>query len=129
MAARSRSRPKATDDQEAIESLLRTKIARLLQDEREARGWTQEHLAEQAGTHWTTIGKIERGIQLPSLGMLALLARALGLQVSEVCSRVLDEAPAAADEATRIVASMPAAERGRLAPVLKAMVEWRRGSR
>jgi transcriptional regulator with XRE-family HTH domain len=37
---------------------------------------TQQDLGAKAGVHWTTIGKIERGRQMPSLALLAVLARA-----------------------------------------------------
>jgi DNA-binding XRE family transcriptional regulator len=129
MASRSRTRPRPSDGQGELEEKLRTGLSSLVQEEREARGWTQEVLAEAAGVHWTTIGKIERAVQTPSLSMLAMIGRALDLNVSQICARVLDE-EATTDETTRFVASLPTADRVRLLPVLKAMADWRRaGSR
>jgi transcriptional regulator with XRE-family HTH domain len=110
--------------QEDDEALLRVKLAALVQDEREARGWTQEALADRAGIHFTTIGKVERGIQLPSLALLVLISRALELDVSAVCARVLNE-DESEDEALQLVASLATAERRRIVPVLKALIEWK----
>lgn len=110
--------------QQSIEAKLRPRLGELVQEEREARGWTQEALAERAGVHWTTVGKIERGVQLPSLGLLVLIARALGISIAGLCSRALDEAEPA-DEVTALVSSLPSIERSRLVPVLRALLEWK----
>jgi transcriptional regulator with XRE-family HTH domain len=115
---------KPRQTQEDVEALLREKLAALVQQEREARGWTQEVLADRAGIHFTTIGKVERGIQLPSLALLVLIARALELDVSAICARVLNEDDSE-DEALQLVSSLATAERRRLVPVLKALLDWK----
>ena len=50
------------------------------------RGWTQEDLATRAGKHWTYIGGIERGERNPTVLVLADVARALGVGVSDLFS-------------------------------------------
>jgi transcriptional regulator with XRE-family HTH domain len=47
---------------------------------RQARGWSQEELAERADLNRSYVGEIERGIATPSLITLSKLA--LGLEVS-----------------------------------------------
>ncbi len=47
---------------------------------REARGWTQEGLAEHSGLHRNTIVRMETGAQAPSLDAYLLVADALGVQ-------------------------------------------------
>ena len=49
---------------------------------REARGWSQEELAEHAGLNRTFIGEIERGTVTPSLVTVAKLSHAFGLPPS-----------------------------------------------
>lgn len=44
---------------------------------REARGISQEALAEEAGLHRTYISMLERGLRMPSIGVVQTLARAL----------------------------------------------------
>lgn len=45
---------------------------------REARGWSQEYLAEKAGMDRTYVGGIERGERNPALLNINRLAEALG---------------------------------------------------
>ncbi len=114
----------------AIEAELRPRLGRVLQAEREARGWTQEQLAEQAGLHWTTIGKIERGRQLPSLALLALLAAALESSVTELVEKALPAPQVASEDATiALVRSLTRAERTELLPVLRAILNLRKTPR
>jgi transcriptional regulator with XRE-family HTH domain len=51
---------------------------------REAKGWSQERLAEEAGVHRTYLGGIERGLRNPSLRNIAKLARALGVSLARL---------------------------------------------
>ncbi len=53
-----------------------------VRDLREARGWSQEQLAEHADLNRSYVGDLERGQAMPSLATLTKLACALGLQVS-----------------------------------------------
>jgi len=49
---------------------------------REARGWSQEDLAEHAGLNRSFIGEIERGTATPSLVTVAKLSQAFQLAPS-----------------------------------------------
>ncbi len=125
MGAKTRT-PSIGSEQIAVEELLRETLSTKLVAEREARGWTQEALAEKAGVHWTTIGKIERGRQLPSLALLVLLARALELNVGSLLSFVLDEQNEADDPTVKLIEGLPRKERESLHLVLETLVAWKR---
>ena len=56
---------------------IRVKFGKHLRKLREEKGWTQEHLADEAGMHFTYIGQIERGVRNPSLINLQKIAKAL----------------------------------------------------
>jgi XRE family transcriptional regulator, regulator of sulfur utilization len=51
---------------------------------REAKAWSQERLAEHAGLNRTYVGEVERGTVIASIVTAEKLARALGVQVSEL---------------------------------------------
>lgn len=55
-----------------------------LRELRNARGWSQERLAEEAGITLNYVGNLERGEQGPSLHVLLRLARAFGLSAAEL---------------------------------------------
>jgi transcriptional regulator with XRE-family HTH domain len=50
---------------------------------REAKGWTQEELAEKADIHRTYLGGIERGLRNVALRNIAKIAQAFDLSLSE----------------------------------------------
>ena len=52
---------------------------------REAKGLTQEKLAERADLDRTYLSDIERGARNPGVKNVARLARALGTTVSDLC--------------------------------------------
>ena len=54
---------------------------------REARGWSQEGLAERADLHRTYISGIERGIRNPTLTIIFKLANALGVEPGALVDR------------------------------------------
>jgi transcriptional regulator with XRE-family HTH domain len=54
---------------------------------REARGWSQEQLAEHARLNRSFIGEVERGAVTPSLITIAKLARAFELPASALINR------------------------------------------
>jgi transcriptional regulator with XRE-family HTH domain len=51
-------------------------------------GFTQERLADKADLDPTYISGIERGVRNPTLAIIARLARALGVSLSELCKGV-----------------------------------------
>jgi transcriptional regulator with XRE-family HTH domain len=62
----------------------RLRFARLLKDERLARGISQEGLAELAGLHRTYVGSVERGERNIAVDNMEALANALGLDICEL---------------------------------------------
>jgi transcriptional regulator with XRE-family HTH domain len=115
-------------NQLALEARIRESISGILAAEREALRLTQEQLAERTGLHVTTISKIERGQQVPSLALFALIARALSCPPDELLRKVLPDASPAKyeDRAVALVRGFPAADRDRLVPVLEAIAELKR---
>ena len=136
MAGKRRPRRRATGlspEQTQVEARLRETLPAVVQREREAAGLTQEQLAEKAGLHFTTVGKIERGKQIPSLALLSVLSRALDLTLAEFLEKALPEAAAdaAADEddpTVRFIKGLPKRERQDLLPVLQALKRWKDGA-
>ena len=55
---------------------------------RDARGLSQDKLAEKADLDRTYISGIERGVRNPSLLSICRLAKALGITASELCEGV-----------------------------------------
>ena len=104
----------------------------LIQREREARGLTQEQLADKAGIHWTTVGKIERGKQIPSVALLAVLARGLDVDLMDLLAPALPPgagAPGGDDEdaLAELTRTLPKPERRKLLPVIQALLRWKEG--
>ena len=54
---------------------------------REARGWSQERLANRAQLNRSYMGEIERSTAMPSLATAGKLARALDVPLSELILR------------------------------------------
>ena len=61
---------------------LNERFPRVVRQLRQARGWSQEHLAAQADLNRSYVGEIERGIATPSLITADKLARALEVNLS-----------------------------------------------
>ena len=66
----------------AIEKQFGERIREL----RTTRGLSQEELAFKCGVHRTYLGGIERGERNPSLRNISAIARALGVDLSELFS-------------------------------------------
>jgi transcriptional regulator with XRE-family HTH domain len=65
---------------------LRFVFAANLRGEREARGFSQEHLADLAGLHRTYVGSVERGERNISIDNVERLAKALELEPAKLLS-------------------------------------------
>jgi transcriptional regulator with XRE-family HTH domain len=65
---------------ETAQKALGKRIRQLRQD----RGWSQEHLANEAGMHRTYMWGIERGVRNPSLRHLTCIADALAVPIAEL---------------------------------------------
>ena len=66
---------------------VRAKLAKNLISLRQAKGWSQEDLADEAGLHRTYVSGIERKVRNPTITVLERLAKALKLAPG----RLLDE--------------------------------------
>ena len=75
-------------------------LGRYLRALRRPQNLTQEQLAEKAGIHPTFVSRIESGRAMPSLDVLARVARALGVSAADVLRATLDTGwpPARAEE-------------------------------
>jgi transcriptional regulator with XRE-family HTH domain len=51
---------------------------------REARGWTQEQLAERSEMNASYLGFLERGDNVPTLSIIIQLAEAFGMEPAEL---------------------------------------------
>ena len=65
---------------------VRVAVAVRLRELRQARGLSQEALADQAGCHRTYVGMLERSLGNPSLHVLARIATALNVRVLDLLS-------------------------------------------
>ena len=65
---------------------IRELLAKNIKKFRKIRGFSQENLAENAGTSTTHIGMIEIGKKFPSPKMLERIAEALGIDTPELFS-------------------------------------------
>lgn len=61
---------------------IEVRVGRRIAGYRRAAGLTQPALAERCGLSVETVGRIERGRQMPSLARLEEIASALGVQLS-----------------------------------------------
>jgi transcriptional regulator with XRE-family HTH domain len=66
----------------------RQRVAANLRRVRQARGWSQEALADLAGLHRTYVGSIERGERNVSVDNIERLAQALGLDPADLLKRL-----------------------------------------
>lgn len=62
-------------------------FSQVLRQLREERGWSQEHLAAQAGLNRSYLGEVERGRAIPSLITVSKLAGALEIRLSSMIAR------------------------------------------
>jgi len=56
---------------------IRRRVGQQIKALREARGWSQEQLADEARLHRTYVSGVERGIRNPTLTVLERFAKAL----------------------------------------------------
>ncbi|WP_298125240.1 helix-turn-helix transcriptional regulator [Brevundimonas sp.] len=63
---------------------IRRRVGRNIKKEREARGWSQEELADRAGLHRTYVSGVERGIRNPTVTVLERMAQALSLKIGQI---------------------------------------------
>jgi transcriptional regulator with XRE-family HTH domain len=73
-----------------VSDTLTSSLAATLQAARKSRGLSASALAESAGVSRAMIGKVERGEAQPTAVLLARLAGALGMTLSELVARAED---------------------------------------
>jgi transcriptional regulator with XRE-family HTH domain len=78
----------------STKNLVANEFGLLLRHLREARGWSQERLAEHAELNRSFVGDLERGEALPSLTTLGKLAVAFHLRPSILLARLEASSPA-----------------------------------
>jgi XRE family transcriptional regulator, regulator of sulfur utilization len=66
------------------EKAVKQALAVRLREQRRAKGWSQERLAEEASMHRTYRAGIERSLRNPSLENLVKLANALGISMEDL---------------------------------------------
>lgn len=64
-----------------------TSLGQRIRELRQEKGWSQEHLASEAGMHRTYMWGIERGVRNPSLRHLTCLADALGVSIAALFAK------------------------------------------
>ena len=69
-------------------TLLIERFGKNLRSLREARGFSQEALAERAGIHRTEVSLLERGGREPEIGTMLKLAAALGAPLDELAAGI-----------------------------------------
>jgi transcriptional regulator with XRE-family HTH domain len=67
---------------------LQHQFGQLVQQRRKAAGLSQEALADRAGLHRTYISLLERGLRMPSLGVIEKLAAALETTMTSLVSEL-----------------------------------------
>ena len=61
---------------------IRQRLSRNLRKLRQAKGWSQEAYADEAGIHRTYVSDIERGKRNPTITVVEKLAKPLGVSAS-----------------------------------------------
>lgn len=67
---------------------VRVLVGRRIRELREAKGWSQEKLGEEADLHRTYIGQVERGEKNIGVENLVRLAKALGSTAAAVLTGI-----------------------------------------
>lgn len=68
---------------------IRKRVGALIRHHRNARGWSQEELAHEAGVHRTYVSSLERGRRNPTITILHKLAAAMEMTVSDMLEGLL----------------------------------------
>lgn len=63
---------------------VRARLGRNLRRLRDAKGWSQEAYADEAGIHRTYVSDIERGARNPTIMIIEKLARPFGVSTGSL---------------------------------------------
>jgi transcriptional regulator with XRE-family HTH domain len=66
---------------------VRTRLGRNVRRLREAKGWSQEAYADEAGIHRTYVSDIERGARNPTITVVEKLALPLGVSAGSLLDK------------------------------------------
>jgi transcriptional regulator with XRE-family HTH domain len=105
-----------TDDEMEVAGRVGAALKKL----RKAHGMTQQELSERAGIGRNYVAYLEAGKRVPSVGMVATLARILGVDVGEL----FGAAPESNDQERIVIAlfrAMPSSQKRTAVAVLKAL--------
>ena len=67
---------------------IRRRLGRNIRLARDAKGWSQEELADQAGVHRTYISGLERGVRNPTVTVVEKVAVALDVPAGRLLDPV-----------------------------------------
>lgn len=95
-----------------------------LRAQREALGFTQAKLAEKVGVSPNYIGVLERGLKLPTLDTLVLLAKALDMSPAGLLGDVRPR-DHWLDDVLAVASAVPEARRGIALAVLKCVATFK----
>lgn len=96
------------------------KLGARLRARREARGYTQSEIAEKVGVSTNYFGVLERGLKLPTLDTLILIADALELSPAELLGDVGQQDPWVEDVLV-VSSTIPEERRGLAIAVLRTI--------
>lgn len=65
---------------------IRERFGKRVKALREAKGWSQEELADRAGLHRTYVSAVERAVRNPTLTVIDRIAKALDSPISKLLS-------------------------------------------
>jgi len=63
---------------------VRERLAENLRRLRKAKGWSQEHFADEAGIHRTYVSDLERAARNPTITVVEKMARTLGKPLGDL---------------------------------------------
>ena len=63
---------------------IRKRFGKRVKALREAKGWSQEELADRAGLHRTYISAVERAVRNPTLTVIDRIANALDVNIAKL---------------------------------------------
>lgn len=66
---------------------IRKRFGKRVKALRDAKGWSQEELADRAGLHRTYVSAVERAVRNPTLTVIERIAKALKVPVAELFDR------------------------------------------
>lgn len=99
-------------------------VGRRIKAAREAKGLTQEKLAELVDLSPTHVSVIERGVKVPNLDSFVAIANALEVSADALLIDVVDHAAdSAASELSDLLAALPQKEKRKILQAVQVLAE------